>query len=1004
MKAFSPILIVALTWGISAGFASSQIQTTPLASYDDVNHVLRLDWESPRKRTFFPQVSTDLVTWDYIGALQFGPGSHAGMIQSSAEKTFAKLRYSDLPVASEPEAGSADFDLDGLSNIEELEDSHTDPLDADTDKDGLPDGWEVAHGISPLDDGSVDIANGPDGEFGGGSGGGGGFSTFSITTNGAAFSAGVAATPTATFEDLDGDGLANARDAGPASYAIDWETDGAPAKFFFMPIPDYVYATHGGILGCNDLGDILTEKAVYSGGAWHFLAQIAVNQPNFLGSKIRVDAKDHDTYVKFQPSPTSISNDGKIVGYAMVYSEPISEQVAPGEWETYYAASTPLAFVWDSWSATPRLLAHAANSVINGDSWDEYPQIAGDGSVTVRRRTAPTAPSNTAYSFDRYTTSGSSTTPSYPTALPAVMGNSGFLTFNEGSANAYSWMPGAAPVSVLADSFFSTPNPRNTFQQFSEPTYLGEKPGPAGGYCINFWGKAMIRKDGRWRQGHEMGDATLVTTNGVAFRARNPSAVQVWKNGNTVQSLNDAVLNKSFTGLYTFMVDSTSDGSALISFYGSGQNSYGFLVPIDIQQVISDQLADIEVNKLPSPYFGGQAEQPPDPNNPCATGGGYGNNPMSMGTRADGVAYVKMRVNVGGNPSMPVPDQLLVGMRVVADRGHPTEAATRGAVKPNRAPDLTFLSFDPLTEVSTVLPRYEAVYGWDANSDGKLQTAEVAGAFQKTPLIDATGAPSVQDTEIADLIRIATPLHVDTSVALLYTSTFGVGYQYAEDLLASFVTGDKTHVTSNSHVSESATTVMANEVSHPVGLAFDSSGEGATHQFNFDKDSEVAEDAYAGIGLERFIKQLANEKLEQIIAAAPANPGEHSYYLAEISPGSSICFSGEYKDYLVEPPTGDSRLFVSIKKAEITGGILFRIDRYYTDGTETAQKLEISWDEIDSTVSDVYDFVNSADILPRSASIVQAGSLGATPRGRPCRTQATLKRDPLPQRFLVILL
>ena len=48
---------------------------------------------------------------------------------------------------------STDTDNDGLSDILESSQYGTDPNDPDTDGDSLLDGWEVANGLNPLDNG-----------------------------------------------------------------------------------------------------------------------------------------------------------------------------------------------------------------------------------------------------------------------------------------------------------------------------------------------------------------------------------------------------------------------------------------------------------------------------------------------------------------------------------------------------------------------------------------------------------------------------------------------------------------------------------------------------------------------------------------------------------------------------------------------------------------------------------------------------------------------------------
>ena len=52
----------------------------------------------------------------------------------------------------------ADADADELASLAEMA-AGTDPLDADTDSDGMPDGWEVENGLDPLADDSGDDAD-----------------------------------------------------------------------------------------------------------------------------------------------------------------------------------------------------------------------------------------------------------------------------------------------------------------------------------------------------------------------------------------------------------------------------------------------------------------------------------------------------------------------------------------------------------------------------------------------------------------------------------------------------------------------------------------------------------------------------------------------------------------------------------------------------------------------------------------------------------------------------
>ena len=61
-------------------------------------------------------------------------------------------------------AKRVDSDGDGLTDGAETFLHRTDPGVADTDGDGMPDGWELQHTFDPLDDGSIEVRNGADGD------------------------------------------------------------------------------------------------------------------------------------------------------------------------------------------------------------------------------------------------------------------------------------------------------------------------------------------------------------------------------------------------------------------------------------------------------------------------------------------------------------------------------------------------------------------------------------------------------------------------------------------------------------------------------------------------------------------------------------------------------------------------------------------------------------------------------------------------------------------------
>ena len=188
---------------------------------------LFIRWHAVAGRTYFVQVSYEpepLATWTFAPAIESGDNVPIDYELHEPDggfpdKGFFRLKYTDQALATGETPETADFDGDGLSNWDELTIYFTDPLNPDTDGDGLPDGWEVAHNLNPND--SSDAAN----LFPG-----------SNVSNLQAFNAGVQANPNATMSNFDGDDLDNDDDADPNDRLIDWRKSVDP-NFAVIELP-----------------------------------------------------------------------------------------------------------------------------------------------------------------------------------------------------------------------------------------------------------------------------------------------------------------------------------------------------------------------------------------------------------------------------------------------------------------------------------------------------------------------------------------------------------------------------------------------------------------------------------------------------------------------------------------------------------------------------------------------------------------------------------------------
>ncbi len=109
-----------------------------------------LCWFGHAGRTYFIQVSDPndhLSKWNWAPIIESGndePISYE--VDGSSEKGFFRLKYTDQ-ITNDPD--NDDFDGDGISNLNEITYYNCDPLHADTDEDGLDDGYEIWGGSDP---------------------------------------------------------------------------------------------------------------------------------------------------------------------------------------------------------------------------------------------------------------------------------------------------------------------------------------------------------------------------------------------------------------------------------------------------------------------------------------------------------------------------------------------------------------------------------------------------------------------------------------------------------------------------------------------------------------------------------------------------------------------------------------------------------------------------------------------------------------------------------------
>ena len=152
-------------------FTAILVAFSPLAAQEQNSELITVDsdkflrWYGHDERTYFIQVSDPndhLRRWTWAPIIETGNDENISYeVDGTADKGFFRLWFSDQPT-TDPDGD--DFDYDGLTNWDEVSVHQTNPMEWDTDGDGLSDFWEIENGLDPNDDGSIDPANGADGD------------------------------------------------------------------------------------------------------------------------------------------------------------------------------------------------------------------------------------------------------------------------------------------------------------------------------------------------------------------------------------------------------------------------------------------------------------------------------------------------------------------------------------------------------------------------------------------------------------------------------------------------------------------------------------------------------------------------------------------------------------------------------------------------------------------------------------------------------------------------
>ena len=406
-----------------------------------------------------------------------------------------------------------------------------------------------------------------------------------------------------------------------------------------------------------------------------------------------------------------------------------------------------------------------------------------------------------------------------------------------------------------------------------------------------------------------------------------PTGLQKWKQGSVSFSVSGG--NPADTAALPVILKFD-----LVLAAGKKADSFGvfidnvILLPVDIKEVISDQVSGNDCNKLPTAYFGGEP-----------------NNPMLMATRTGKHAHLAIKIDT----TEALRDKVFVEIR---EKGGQTIFGSVAAKPPT---EKTLLDCDVLDGHKL----YEIVAGYEQNNNGKLDNDEAQITFEKTPKKKADGSPATANLEYLDKIRIVTEADFIAAKAAVIGYN-GIGTGYAGDLVGAFGKGSSTipnATTTNPIV------ISAHEpgLSHPVGGRWTNNCFDTTYRFTFPDGSPASNDFEASNALGQIVDKIVNDNLAALIAA----------YDGSVEwPVSGYFNFSESKDLLrTEAVTiGVNKLGYAFGKVTTTGTL--RVS-YKKTGANT---ITVGGIEAIGSFDDLYDFIyNGTNEKVRNGAMTQAG-------------------------------